>query len=72
MNIPELNNLIKALQCDNLTNASCQKCPYGYGYLDESGDYSFWCCNEIKLNEDSIFYLKLYQHLIEESENDTL
>lgn len=68
--IPNLNNLIKAFTCNNWCYYDkCEKCPYGYEYLDERGDYPYWTCNEEKLNKDALFYLKLYQYLIEEKEN---
>jgi len=69
MNIPDLDNLIKALECD-LWPKQCENCPYGYNYWDDSGDYGFWWCDDSRKSDESLFYLKLYQHLIKEQEND--
>ena len=69
MDIPNLDNLIDALKCDNWAPRHCQNCPFGYSYLDESGDTSFWTCDEEKKLEDSLFYLSVYQYLIKEQEN---
>ena len=66
MEIPNLDNLLAAMTCEGCYSDSCEECPYGYGYLDDSGDNSFWWCNEEKIMEDAYFYLKLYQHLIKE------
>lgn len=67
--IPDLDNLIKAIECDKWTGPYCENCPYNYGHLDTSGDHYFWTCNEEKKWEDALFYLKLYQYLIKEQEN---
>ena len=40
MNIPNLDNLIKAIECDAWPK-QCKKCPYNYQYWDDSGDYGF-------------------------------
>lgn len=68
MMIPDLDNLIKAIECDAWSEPHCEHCPYGYGYLDTSGDHFFWTCKEEKKWEDALFYLKLYQHLIQEGD----
>ena len=68
MEIPNLDNLIKALKCD-LWPKQCKNCPYDYNYWDDSGDYGFWCCDDIRKDEEVLFYLKLYQYLIKEQEN---
>lgn len=68
-NIPNLNNLIKAIECAEYKETICKQCPYNYQYFDEHGDYSFWTCDEEKIKEHSLFYLKLYQYLIKEKEN---
>ena len=70
MDIPSLDNIIKAYECWNepytpTHKNKCQNCPYGYGYLDDSGDNYFWSCKEEQWEDDAYFYLKLYQHLIE-------
>ena len=30
----------------------CEKCPYGYGKYDDSGDHAFWTCDSDKLHND--------------------
>lgn len=72
MNIPNLDNLIAALECDNWTPHHCQHCPYEYQYLDDHGDNIYWCCDEDRKIEDALFYLKLYQYLIKEKENGSM
>lgn len=66
MNIPNLDNLIKAIKCDIWSGPYCENCPYKYGYLDDSGDHPYWTCNEEKKWNDALFYLSLYQYLIKE------
>lgn len=66
--MPELDKLIKSLECEEWDEVICKRCPYGYGHLDQSGDYWFWTCDEEKRYEHILFYLKLYQYLIEENE----
>lgn len=72
MNIPDLNNLIKAIECDSWVHGGCEYCPYNYQYLDDRGDTTNWFCDEEQVMEDSLFYLKLYQKLIEEQNNDSV
>ena len=69
MDIPNLNNLIAALECENWSSYVCKSCPYGYQHWDDSGDNGFWWCDENKKLEDALFYLKLYQCLIETEDN---
>ena len=67
MDIPNLDNLINAIECEGyLIKNKCKHCPYGYQMLDTSGDNYFWWCDEDKLWEHALFYLKLYQYLIKE------
>lgn len=66
--IPNLDNIIKAYECPGF---KCKACPYGYGYLNHDGDYGVWTCDLYKLEQDMLFYLKLYQHLIKEEEKKT-
>lgn len=66
--IPNLNRLIEAIECDEWRPSICSKCEYGY--LDTSSDHPIWTCNEIKITEEVLFYLKIYQHLIEENKNE--
>lgn len=68
MNIPNLDNLIKVMECEAWPK-QCEHCPYGYQYWDDSGDNGFWWCDENKVIADALFYLKLYQYLIKEQEN---
>lgn len=62
MKIPNLDNVIKAYECGNEPYKSehrnkCEYCPYGYGYLDDSGDNYFWTCNEENGRKMLIFIL---------------
>lgn len=73
MEIPNLNNLIKAFDCNYFHCPTQHRyCPYGYNKWDDSGDNPFWTCDEDKMIEDAVFYLKLYQKLIEEQNNDSV
>lgn len=67
MKIPNLDNVISALECDCWTPHLCKNCPYDYQFWDDSGDNGMWWCNQDKVMEDALFYLKLYQYLIEEN-----
>ena len=66
---PNLDNLIKALECDDW---HCQECPFGYNYLDDHGDNLIYACDEQKLIGDAVFYLKMYQYLIKENKDGTM
>ena len=65
--IANLNNVIKALECDEWRPSVCKLCEYGY--LDDHGDSPTWTCNEERKINEALFFLKLYQHLIKEQEN---
>ena len=65
--IPNLDILIKVLEC---LGQNCRECPYGYSYYDDNGDYGFWTCDTMRVEEESLFFLKLYQHLIKEGEKN--
>ena len=69
MDIPNLDNLIKAIECEGFWKDKCKHCPYNYQHWDDNGDQGFWTCDENKLWEHTLFYLKLYQHLIKENTN---
>ena len=62
--MPDLNNLIKALECEEWHQDICKKCEYGC--LEDIGDYSVWGCDEFRIHEETLFWLKLYQYLIQE------
>lgn len=66
--MPNLDNLIKALECDEWRPNVCQLCEYGY--LDDHGDYPYWTCYEERKINEALFFLKLYQYLIKEQENE--
>lgn len=72
MNIPNLDNIIAALECDNWAPHHCQHCPYDYQFWDDSRDTAYYTCNQDTIIEDALFYLKLYQYLIKEQENGTM
>ena len=65
--MPNLDTLIKVLEC---LGHNCRECPYGYSYYDDNGDYGFWTCDTMRVEEESLFFLKLYQHLIKEGEKN--
>ena len=64
MEIPRLNDVIKALECEEWRPSVCKNCIYGF--LDDHGDNPIWSSKEEKIKEDASFLLKIYQHLIEE------
>ena len=68
MEIPNINNLIDALNCTEWVHyGACEHCKYNYQYLDDSGDHPYWSCDEERQKEDSLFFLNLYKHLMEEN-----
>jgi len=65
-----LNTVIAAYECWNgpYEHRKCDHCPYGYSYLDDSGDCRpFYTCDEQKLTDNMYAWLKIYQHLREEN-----
>ena len=52
--IPDLDTLIKVLEC---LGRNCRECPYGYSYYDDNGDYGFWTCDTMRVEEESLFFL---------------
>ena len=74
--IPDLENLLNAIACSHglYVGNKCEKCPFGYSYYDDSGDYGFWRCDEQHFDTDILFYLYLYKYLIDEDKkkNDTM
>lgn len=60
--MPNLDNLIHAIECENWNPSQCEHCPYGYQYWDESGDHSFWFHDEEKMLNDALFFLKQINH----------
>ena len=58
----EREKVTAAMECytgDTYPGDRCKYCPYGYGYLDETGDNSpFWWCNSDKIMGDAIELLK--------------
>lgn len=53
--------VIAAAECGKDLSPSdrCKNCPYGYGYLDETGDNNpFWWCNIDGIMDDAIALLK--------------
>lgn len=63
MNEQDRERIIAAGKCaigDDGPGKRCKNCPYGYGYLDETGDSSFWWCDTDKIMNDAIALLELY------------
>jgi len=66
-----LDTVIAAYECWNgpYETGKCDNCPYGYSYLDDSGDgRPFYTCKEEKLTDDMYFWLKIYQYLIQQGD----
>ena len=61
-------NVIAAYDCHmtNLSDSKCENCPYGYGYLDQSGDKYVIECNTTMMFDDAISLL----HAQESKEGD--
>ena len=55
-----IKRIVDAYDCGEaeLPGDRCEHCEYGYGYLDDSGDHSFWWCDIDKLEEDAIDVLR--------------
>ena len=53
--------IIAAYNCvnDKLPDKRCEMCPYGYGYLDQTGDNYFVTCNTEMIMADAIALLKV-------------
>ena len=67
-----LDTVIAAYECWNgpYEYGKCDYCPYGYSYLDDSGDgRPFYACDEEQWTKDAYTWLKMYQYLRDESEN---
>lgn len=67
----DLDTVIAAYECQNwlYERDKCDHCPYGYSYLDDSGDgRPFYTCKEEKLTDDMYSWLKIYQHLIQQGD----
>ena len=54
--IANLNNVIKALECDEWRPSVCKLCEYGY--LDDHGDSPTWTCNEERKINEALFFFK--------------
>lgn len=54
----DLDKLIHAIECTNLTSSVCKDCPYGYQKYDDSSDYSFWWHDDERVLSDALTYLK--------------
>ena len=56
----KIDNWLKAVDCDPVSHHThdCKNCPYGYGYLDNRGDNSFWWCDEEKILNDAVEIIK--------------
>lgn len=65
----DLNNLLLAYQC-NKWNSSCAHCPYGYGYLNDRGDNTYWSCDSDRIADDMFAWLSIYQYLIDSQERN--
>ena len=61
-----IERLLKAYDCGETQwpGDRCEHCPYGYGYLDDSGDHAFWWCDDDKLEEDAIKMLRILKEKI--------
>lgn len=52
--------VIAAYSCSNekLPDKRCERCPYGYEYLDQTGDHYFVACNTERMMDDAITLLR--------------
>lgn len=52
----QAERIIAAYYCSEgkLPGKSCQYCPFGYGYFDDSGDYSLWRCDDEAIIKDAV------------------
>ena len=52
--------IIAAYNCgiDKAPDSRCEKCPYGYGYLDQTGDNYVVSCNTDMMFDDALELLK--------------
>lgn len=69
----ELEKVIAVYECWNgsYERGKCDHCLYGYSYWDDSGDGSGqYSCDEEKWEKDAYVWLKIYQHLIKEKDNN--
>lgn len=58
-------NVIAAYECSNekLPDKRCEKCPFGYEYLDQTGDNYFVGCNTERMMVDAIDLLKAQEQV---------
>ena len=58
--VTDREKVIAAYICSNKKppDKRCEKCPYGYEYLDQTGDDYFVCCNTARIMVDAIDLLK--------------
>ncbi len=64
--IPELSQVINALECEEWRPSVCKSCIYGY--LNDHGDTPTWTCDEERIKQEALFYLKIYQYLIKQQD----
>lgn len=52
----QAERIIAAYYCseEKLPGNRCEHCPFGYGYLDDGGDYSFWWCDDEAIIKDAV------------------
>lgn len=57
----QAERIIAAHYCGEgkLPGDRCEHCPFGYGYLDDSGDHSHWWCNDEAIERDAVEILSL-------------
>lgn len=62
----EREKIIAAYVCSNekLPDKRCEKCPFGYEYLDQTGDNYFVGCNTERMMVDAIDLLKAQEPAI--------
>lgn len=64
--IDMIERVISAYDCGEThwPDDRCEHCPYGFGYLDDRGDRSFWWCNHDKIEETAIKLLYILKEKI--------
>jgi len=60
MGMTKQERIIAAYNCvnDKLPDSRCEKCPYGYEYIDQKGDNYFVSCNTDMMIDDAFAMLR--------------
>jgi len=52
----QAERIIAAYHCseEKLPGKRCQYCPFGYGYIDATGDHPLWWCDDEAMIRDAV------------------